>query len=378
MNESLIPVILSCLSAITLLLFSKLVIENLSMKRMFQKRVVTLESQLRSRRNINNARNAYSNIDSQVLLFGDKLIRKEYRNRLNDLSNQVGGNSEHTFINLVRQKIYFALIGIGISFILISQGRWSLVFPAILMTFLAYFLPNSYAFFRKTFSGKYGKRLGEMATISGSAWQNTENLIRAKLISSLSVFGISYFFVLLRSESLASFGYLPIAIILGFFIPDVLLYNKVAKRREKFEETLPDSIDLLTMCVSAGLAFPAALAKVSEIQSGPVPEEFLRVRAEVQLGKDRNEALREMADRMKVDALRNFVNAVSQVDRFGIPISAALQEQSKELRAERKARGREKAQKVPIKILGPVMLCFLPCVLLIVLGPAIIGILGAF
>ena len=132
------------------------------------------------------------------------------------------------------------------------------------------------------------------------------------------------------------------------------------------------------MCVSAGLAFPAALAKVSEIQSGPVPEEFLRVRAEVQLGKDRNEALREMADRMKVDALRNFVNAVSQVDRFGIPISAALQEQSKELRAERKARGREKAQKVPIKILGPVMLCFLPCVLLIVLGPAIIGILGAF
>lgn len=378
MSQNLVPFILACLAAVSLLLFSKLVIDKLNINRIYRQRIVTLESQLRSGKNVKNFKNQYALIDSQVLQFGDKLIKNAYRSRLNDLSNQVGGSSEGTFEKLVRQKVYFALLGAGISFLLISQGKWSLVLPAVFFTLFAYFIPHSYVVARKTFSGKYGRKLGEMATVSGSAWQNPEILIRAKLISSVTVFGLSYLFVLVRSQSLTSFGYLPIAIIFGFFIPDIVLYNKVAKRREKFEETLPDAIDLLTMCVSAGLAFPAALAKVSDLQSGPVPEEFLRVRAEVQLGKDRNEALREMAERMKVDALRNFVNAVGQVDRFGIPISAALQEQSRELRAERKARGREKAQKVPIKILGPVMLCFLPCVLLIVLGPAIIGIVGAF
>lgn len=378
MNLNLVPFILACLAAVSLLLFSKLVIDKLNINRIYRQRIVTLESQLRLGKNVKDFKNQYALIDSQILQFGDKLIKNAYRSRLNDLSNQVGGSSESTFVKLVRQKVYFALLGAGISFLLISQGMWSLVLPAVFFTSFAFFLPNSYVVARKAFSGKYGRKLGEMATVSGSAWQNPENLIRAKLISSVSVFGLSYLIVLFRSQSLTSFGYLPIAIIFGFFIPDIVLYNKVAKRREKFEETLPDAIDLLTMCVSAGLAFPAALAKVSDLQRGPVPEEFLRVRAEVQLGKDRNEALREMAERMKVDALRNFVNAVGQVDRFGIPISAALQEQSRELRAERKARGREKAQKVPIKILGPVMLCFLPCVLLIVLGPAIIGIVGAF
>jgi tight adherence protein C len=177
---------------------------------------------------------------------------------------------------------------------------------------------------------------------------------------------------------LSSIFLLFLGVILGFFVPDIILYNNVAKRREKFAEALPDAIDLLTMCVNAGLAFPQSLAKVSDIQKGPVSEEFIRVRTEVQLGKERNVALGEMADRIKLDSLTNFVNAVAQVDRFGIPISAVLQQQSVELRAERKAKGREKAQKVPIKILGPVMLCFLPCVIIIVLGPAIIGILGSF
>lgn len=378
MNQTYFPELLSLFAAFATFFFFSLLLKRSKNSRVFQRRRESLGFQFNAKESAIALKKNYSRLDAEINRIGDRIIKKAYRDRLSDLSNQSGSSSENIFSKLVRQKIYFALIGAGISFILISQGKVSFIIPIVFFTILAFFLPNSLVFIRRIFSGRYGRKLGEMATISGSSWQSQESLIRAKLISSAVIFGLSYLYLAFRSESVLSFGYLPIAVALGFFIPDVLLYNKVAKRRELFEETLPDAIDLLSMCVSAGLAFPAALAKVSDVQKGPVPEEFLRVRTEVQLGKSRNDALREMADRMKVDALRNFVNAVAQVDRFGIPISAALKEQSRELRAERKSKGREKAQKVPIKILGPVMLCFLPCVLLIVLGPAIIGILGAF
>lgn len=367
--------------AFTFIYFFFLVIRSFNNRRIANNRFNLMQSQL-SMSGTAGVRSVMKSekdaIETQLLRFGDRVVRDKYRDRLSDLSNQVGGASETVFIKLIKRKVYFAIIGLLISFLLVSQGRWYLVIPTLFFTFFAYFVPNLLNFFRRIFTGRYGKKLGDMATFSGSRWKNPEDLIRAKILSSLFAFLAVYLYSLFTSGSLTRISYLLIGIFIGFFVPDVILYNNGAKRREKFAETLPDSIDLLSMCVNAGLAFPAALAKVSEIQKGPVPEEFMRVRTEVQLGKERNEALQEMAARIRLDALNDFVNAVAQVDRFGIPISAALQQQSLELRAERKARGREKAQKVPIKILGPVMLCFLPCVLLIVLGPAIIGIIGIF
>lgn len=164
---------------------------------------------------------------------------------------------------------------------------------------------------------------------------------------------------------------------MGFFLPDLLLQNKVLKRKEMIANTLADAIDMLQMCVNAGLAFPAALSKVAETQSGPVAEEFARVTAEVQLGQARSDALQAMADRTQEEHVQKFVGSMMQVDRFGIPIGNVLIEQSKEMRAARRERARERGQKVPVKILAPIMLCFLPSVLIIILGPAVISIMKA-
>ena len=169
-----------------------------------------------------------------------------------------------------------------------------------------------------------------------------------------------------------------ILIPLGFFLPDILLKNRVQKRKQQIADLLPDAIDMLQMCVSAGLAFPAALAKVAETQNGPVAEEFARVTSEVQLGQSRVEALRAMAERTQEPHISKFVSSMSQVDAFGIPISNVLQEQSKQMRAVRRERAREKGQKIPIKLLAPIMLCFLPCVMVIILGPAVLSIIRTF
>lgn len=321
-------------------------------------------------------KSTFRSIDSKVEVYGQNLVRSEYRERLKNLAIQTGGDAEGLFRIVVKQKLYFSIIGLLLSFLFILRGNWEYVILAGLLTSAGYLLPNSVRLVNKFMQSNYLRRLFSMARFAGEKWQSKESLIGLKILTSLFGFIVSYFYAVLNSESPNAILWTLAGVSTGFFLPDVLLYNKVAKRREKFAQNLPDAIDLLSMCVSAGLAFPAALAKVSDVQIGPVPEEFSRVRAEVQLGKDRNDALREMADRIRLDSLRRFVNAVAQVDRFGIPIAAALDEQARELRADRRARAREKAQKVPIKILGPVMLCFLPCVVLIVLGPAVIGILS--
>jgi len=382
MSINLFPIVTAIIASMSIFIFFKLILGRISNLKVSKKREILLENQLQMKNRDSKTRQKFLTqkklIDAQAFQLGNRIARSNYGNKLSQLTDRAGNTSDDSFPSLIKQKIYFSVIGLLLSFLLISQGRWSLVFPTLLFTMLAYFIPNLFAYFERILSRSYGNKLGEMATFSGSKWLDAESIIRTKILFSLGAFFVGYLYLVVVSGSSTRIFSLFAGVIFGFFIPDIILFNKVSKRRAKFAESLPDSIDLLTMCVNAGLSFSAALVKVSEIQKGPVPEEFMRVRTEVQLGKERDDALREMANRLKIDALTNFVNSVAQVDRFGIPVSAALQQQSIELRADRKARGREKAQKVPVKILGPVMLCFLPCVLLIVLGPAIIGILGAF
>jgi Flp pilus assembly protein TadB len=316
--------------------------------------------------------------ERQVESIGNRFVQKRYREALQNLTNQVGAKSEDAIETLVKRKIYFAFTGFLLSFLFFLRQEWSLLPLTLLLTSSSYFFPNLLSLIGRWSRTRYARKLTALAAFSGSRWQSPKSLFAIKFILAIATFFVCYTYAFVKSPSLNGLLISLSFVFIGFFLPDLLIYNKVIKRREKFEDTFPDAIDLLSMCVNAGLAFPGALARVADTQKGPVPEEFSRVRMEVQLGKDRNQALLEMAGRVKVESLREFVSAVSQVDRFGIPISRALQEQSRELRAKRTARGREKAQKVPIKILGPVMICFLPCVLLIVLGPAIIGIMRAF
>ena len=162
--------------------------------------------------------------------------------------------------------------------------------------------------------------------------------------------------------------------VIGFFLPDLLLHNSGLKRQQEIPRALPDALDMLTICVEAGLGFDAALAQVARHTPGPLAAEFARALQEMQIGKSRTEALRAMADRTTVPELRMFVSAMVQSAELGIPIAHVLREQSKEMRVRRRQRAEEQAQKVPVKITFPLITCLFPALLVVVVGPGIIEI----
>lgn len=164
----------------------------------------------------------------------------------------------------------------------------------------------------------------------------------------------------------------------GYFVPDILLINTAQKRQIAIGKSLPDAIDLLALCVDSGLTFEQSASRVSLGLDGPVAEEFGALLGEMQLGNSRSEAVNLLISRSKNEGLIRFLTALQQVDRLGIPLSSVLQEQAKEMRAHRKDAAREQAQKVTVKILMPLMFCFLPAVFIVVIGPAIVGLMQGF
>ena len=166
--------------------------------------------------------------------------------------------------------------------------------------------------------------------------------------------------------------------ILGFFVPDILLYNVAQKRVTDIDKNLPDAIDLLNLCVESGLSFEAAASRVSLGLDGPVAEEFGALMGEMQLGKSRSEAIQELSERTKSPDFLRFLTSMLQVDRLGVPISTVLREQAHEMRMTRKDKAREQAQKVTIKVLMPLMLCLLPAMFIVVIGPAMVRLIGGF
>ena len=163
----------------------------------------------------------------------------------------------------------------------------------------------------------------------------------------------------------------------GFFLPDVLLYNAGLKRQAKLQLALPDALDMLTVCVEAGLGFDGALAQVARNTEGPLAAEFARALQEMQIGKSRSQALRALASRTTVPEVRAFVSSLVQASDLGIPIARVLREQAKEMRVRRRQRAEGKAQQVPVKITFPLILCIFPALLIVVLGPGVINIAHA-
>jgi tight adherence protein C len=164
----------------------------------------------------------------------------------------------------------------------------------------------------------------------------------------------------------------------GFFMPDLLLYNAGLKRQQLIRRSLPDALDMLTVCVEAGLGFDAAVAQVARNTEGPVAGEFARVLQEMQFGMSRVQALRAMVQRATAPELRTFVSALVQAAELGIPIAAVLREQAREMRLKRRQRAEEQAQKVPVKILFPLILFLMPALFIIILGPGAINIYHTF
>lgn len=182
----------------------------------------------------------------------------------------------------------------------------------------------------------------------------------------------------LGAGTLPSIGAALLGSALGFQTPSLYLYQKAYDRLEVLRRTLPDSIDLLTISVESGLGFDAALSYVAKNTRGPLAAEFARVLREMQLGSSRAEALRDLADRCPIPELSAFTTAMTQADSFGVPIAQVLRVQSHELRLKRRQHAEERAQKVPVKILFPLIFLILPCLFLVVLGPAVLTTMDAF
>jgi tight adherence protein C len=159
---------------------------------------------------------------------------------------------------------------------------------------------------------------------------------------------------------------------MGFMFPEIWLSRRIKKRQKRILLAVPDTLDLLTISVKAGLSFDGALAKVVEKTIGPLSDEFRRSLAEVRVGKIRREALRDVVGRTEVPALSNFIAAIIQAEQLGVPIAKVLQVQSEQLRVERRQRAEEMAAKAPIKMLFPLVGCIFPSMFIVILGPAVL------
>jgi len=166
-------------------------------------------------------------------------------------------------------------------------------------------------------------------------------------------------------------------LVVGFFAPDLYLYQLGYDRAERIQHDLADAIDLMTISVEAGLGFDAAVQQVGTKTEGPLADEFMRMLREMQLGNGRADALRGLADRCRVDDVRTFVGAMVQADGLGIPVAQVLRVQAGEIRVKRRQRAETKAQQVPVKMTVPLIFFILPCVFIPVLVPGILSVMDS-
>lgn len=158
--------------------------------------------------------------------------------------------------------------------------------------------------------------------------------------------------------------------IIGYFMPQLLLQSKINTRQEMIRKSMPDALDLLTICVQAGLGFDAAMSRVAEKWEDALADEFSRCLREIRLGNVRRVALRNMADRIGITEMSSFVAAIIQSEQLGVSMSKVLGIQSEQMRIRRRQIAEEKAQQAPVKMLFPMALLIFPSIMIILLGPA--------
>ena len=161
----------------------------------------------------------------------------------------------------------------------------------------------------------------------------------------------------------------------GFYLPHIMLTTRVTRRQKEIRKALPDALDLLTICVEAGLGFDAAMSKVAEKWETELSLAFARVIREVQLGKVRREALKDMADRLGIAEMTSFVAAIIQSEQLGVSMARVLRIQADQMRVKRRQRAEEEAHKAPIKMIIPMALLIFPTIMIIILTPAAIQIM---
>jgi tight adherence protein C len=212
----------------------------------------------------------------------------------------------------------------------------------------------------------------DRAGLAGS-W-NPATLLGARLMAALTlgaVFAVRFALGPSSGRAVTLAG----AAVLGWLLPDVWLVRRGERRRVEMQQAVADTIDQLAVLVRAGLGVDAALARCANSDGGPLGRELARVVQELRLGASRQQALTDMVERTGVDDLRAVVTALTQAEQLGVPVSDTLRIQADEVRARRRQRAAEHAQKLPVKILLPLVVCIFPVLLIVLLGPAVLTVI---
>lgn len=163
---------------------------------------------------------------------------------------------------------------------------------------------------------------------------------------------------------------------LGFFLPVLWLGGKISRRKDVITKALPDALDLLTICVEAGLGFDQAMQRVTDKWDNELSRAFARALQEIRLGKTRRESLRDMSNRIDVADMTSFIAAVIQSEQLGVSMSKVLRIQSDQMRQRRRQRAEEKARQAPVKMLFPLVFLIFPSIFIVLLGPAVLQLMA--
>lgn len=216
----------------------------------------------------------------------------------------------------------------------------------------------------------------KLETAGNPAGLSPATFIMLRAVSTIAgVLGAAAIMLAWRSAPpLNRSGIAALVLAIGAMIPDYLLSQRIRTRQYQITKSLPDIIDLLVVSAEAGTGLDGALAEVVRRKTGPLPDEFRRVLTEIRLGKRRNDAWIDLANRCGVDDLKNLVAALHQAEELGVSISNTLRAQSDSLRTRRSMRIRTAAATLSVKMLFPLIFCIFPALFVVVLGPGVMSI----
>lgn len=281
----------------------------------------------------------------------------------------------------------------GATLITVSRGRRSahvlqgqlesagihVAHPGAAASFSERVVAPAIARFSRTATGITPARLragvARRLVLAGSPGRWTaETLLALQLAATIGAGTLGYLIGMTGSRRILGPFWVPLLAFVAYVAPLALLDGRAQNRQEHIRRTLADTIDLLTISVEAGLAFDGALLQARRSMKGPLSEEIGRMLHEMQLGTRRTDAMRHLSERTNVEELRSFVLAMVQADVFGVSVANVLRSQSQELRTKRRQRAEERAMKIPVKLLFPMIVCILPALMVLVVGPGAIRI----
>jgi Flp pilus assembly protein TadC len=221
------------------------------------------------------------------------------------------------------------------------------------------------------------QRLEKKLLLAGGpvGW-DAERIMAFKVIGAVGGLILGFFVAsLMHLSGFLVFVVAGLVTFVGFVLPDSILGRRVQERQSEILKTLSDTLDLLTISVEAGLSLNAAIAQVVQNVPGVLSSEFARMLQEIQLGVPRSDAFRHLAERTDVEELNAFALAMVQADVFGVSIASVLRTQAQQLRIKRRQRAEAKAQQTPVKIVFPLILCVMPSLFIVIIGPGAIRIM---